>query len=501
MLNGVLADQVPVGQAAEILGVSERHVWRILAAYRKEGAAALAHGNRGRSPSNAVPEQVKAQVVALASTRYRGANHTHMTELLVEREGIVLSRSTVRRALVDASIESPRRRRPPRHRVRRQRMPQEGMLVQVDGSHHDWLEDRGPRLVLLIAVDDATGNVPHALFRHEEDAQGYFFLLQGIIQHRGVPLALYSDRHAVFKHPREPRQAPAGPTQFARAMQELGIQQIFARSPEAKGRVERAAGTFQDRLVTELRLAGATTIEEANEVLWSYLPSFNEQFGVPPSQPTISYRSPDGLHVSSILCFKHRRKVARDNTVKFDWHTLQLLPSTDRPSYAGSFVEVQERLDGELVVRHGNSTIPTQEAPPRPGALRALNGASGRDANELGGLLRSLPRYNVKDRKTGTRTNGVSKEKPKPRRQPTPRQKARWKAVQRAKRRGLSLRGIARELGISRNTVRKYVLAKSPPMFRSHAKTRANGSDPQSKTTDLQDSDTTTTDIFAEQLA
>ena len=209
VLNGVLADQVPVGQAAEILGVSERHVWRILAAYRKEGAAALAHGNRGRSPSNAVPEQVKAQVVALASTRYRGANHTHMTELLVEREGIVLSRSTVRRALVDASIESPRRRRPPRHRVRRQRMPQEGMLVQVDGSHHDWLEDRGPRLVLLIAVDDATGNVPHALFRHEEDAQGYFFLLQGIIQHRGVPLALYSDRHAVFKHPREPRQAPA----------------------------------------------------------------------------------------------------------------------------------------------------------------------------------------------------------------------------------------------------------------------------------------------------
>ena len=289
------------------------------------------------------------------------------------------------------------------------------------------------------------------------------------------------------------RRQPDRP-KFARAMQELGIQQIFARSPEAKGRVERAAGTFQYRLVTELRLAGATTIEEANEVLWSYLPSFNEQFGVPPSQPTISYRSPDGLHVSSILCFKHRRKVARDKTVKFDWHTLQLLPSTDRPSYAGALVEVQERLDGELVVRQGNSTIPIQEAPPRPGALRALNGTSGRDTNELGGLLRSLPRYNVKDRKTRTRPNGVSKENPKSRRQPTPRQKARWKAVQRAKRRGLSLRGI------SRNTVRKYVLAKSPPMVRTHAKTRANGSGPQSETTDPQDSDTTTTDIFAEQL-
>ena len=135
-------------------------------------------------------------------------------------------------------------------------------------------------------------------------------------------------------------------------------------------------------------------------VIWGYVPS---------EQPTISYRSPDGLHVSSILCFKHRRKVARDNTVKFDWHTLQLLPSTDRPSYAGFFVEVQERLDGELVVRHENSTIPTQEAPPRPGALRALNGAGGRNANELG---RSLPRYNVKDRKVKTRTNGGSKASP-----------------------------------------------------------------------------------------
>ena len=210
-------------------------------------------------------------------------------------------------------------------------------------------------------------------------------------------------------------------------MQELGIAQIFARSPEAKGRVERAAGTFQNRLVTELRLAGATTIEEANEVLWSYLPGFNERFGAPPSQPTVSYRSPDGLHVSSILCFKHLRKVARDNTVRFDWHTLQLLPSTGRPSYAGSFVEVQERLDGELVVRQGNSTIPTQEAPPRPGALRALNGAGSRDANELDGLLRSLPRYNVKDRKIRTRPNGASKDKPNTHRQPTPRQRARWK--------------------------------------------------------------------------
>ena len=127
---------------------------------------------------------------------------------------------------------------------------------------------------------------------------------------------------------------------------------------------------------------------------------------MPPAQPTISYRSSDGLHVSSILCFKHRRKVARDNTVRFDWHTLQLLPSTDRPSYAGSSVEVQERLDGEIIVRQGNSTIPTQEAPPRPGALRALNGAPGRDANELDGLpalFASLQRQRPQDQDTNQR--------------------------------------------------------------------------------------------------
>jgi transposase len=247
---------VSKGQAAEILGVSERHVWRILAAYRKEGAVALAHRNRGRRPSNATSEATMAEVVALARIRYQGANHTHLTELLAEREGISLNRSVVRRILVGAGLASPRRRRPPRHRVRRQRMPQEGMLVQIDASHHPWLEERGPRFALLLAVDDATSTVPHALFHQVEDTFGYFLLMEGMARRAGVPLALYSDRHAVFQHQREPRQAPAGPTQFGRAMQELGVQQIFARSPQAKGRVERTAGTLQDRLVTELRLAG-----------------------------------------------------------------------------------------------------------------------------------------------------------------------------------------------------------------------------------------------------
>ena len=420
--------------------MSERHVWRILAEYRKEGAAALAHGNRGRRANNSIPEEARTQVVALARTRYARVNHTHLTELLAEREEIVLGRSTVRRILVGAGMASPRRRRPPLHRVRRQRMSQEGMLVQVDGSVHAWLEERGPRCTLLLAIDDATSTVPYALFRHEEDTHGYFLLMQELIRRCGVPLALYSDRHAVFKYVPGSHQSPA-PTQFGRAMAELGVEQIFARSPEAKGRVERANGTFQDRLVTELRLAGARTISEANQVLWAFLTRFNKRFGVPPAQSTNAYRSPDpDLNLAGILCFKHSRKVARDNTVKYNWHTLQLLPSSERSTYVGAHVVVQERLDGKLVVCYQNQIVPTQEAPPRPGVLRTLNAtrglgsvtvenlAAGMDTNGIGGhereglgAMTAIGRGLAAGRLTTDRESEAVHPKAQPPRPPTPR--------------------------------------------------------------------------------
>ena len=172
VLNTVLEHHLPIAQAAEIMGISERHTKRLLAAYRRDGPAALAHGNRGRRPHNAVPEAAAAAVVKLASNHYAGANHSHFTELLRERESIDLSRPTVRRILTKAGIGSPRRRRSQQHRFRRRRMPQEGMLVQIDGSNHPWLEDRGPKLTLLIAVDDATGTVAQAVFRTSEDTRG-----------------------------------------------------------------------------------------------------------------------------------------------------------------------------------------------------------------------------------------------------------------------------------------------------------------------------------------
>ena len=241
------------------MGVSERHTKRLLAAYRRDGAAALAHGNRGRKPHNAVPETAAAAVVRLASNGYAGANHSHFTELLREREGIDLSRPTVRRILVKAGIGSPRSRRSQQHRYRRRRMPQEGMLVQIDGSQHPWLEDRGPKLTLLIAVDDATGTVAQAVFRTTEDTRGYLVLLEGLVQQWGLPLTLYSDRHAAFKYNARQKPVPVETTQFARVMRDLGIQQIFALSPQAKGRVERMLETFRESLERSVLGASAMT--------------------------------------------------------------------------------------------------------------------------------------------------------------------------------------------------------------------------------------------------
>jgi transposase len=376
VMNGVLERQWTLKEAAELLGISERHGWRLLVKYRRKGAAALAHGNRNRLPPNITSPEVQAQVIALAHEHYAGFNHTHFTELLVEREGISLSRSTVRRLLLGAGIASPRQRRSPCHRYRRERMPQQGMLVQIDGSHHHWLGESGPELTLLLAVDDATGTVPYALFREQEDTEGYFRLMKGIIESHGIPLAVYSDRYLVFCYSKQDETRKISvvdaskPTQFGRAMREIGVTQVFARSPEAKGRIERANGTFQDRLVSELRLAGATTIDEANRILQEFLTRFNEHFGVPASQLESAYRPLCGLDIDGVLCYKEIRKVAKDNTVQYHGKNLQIFPGPERTSYARAHVEVQERLGGQLVICYRGKILTPSEAPPLALQLR-----------------------------------------------------------------------------------------------------------------------------------
>jgi len=370
VLNGVLERQWTVKEAAELLGVSERHGWRLLRSYRRSGAAAIAHGNRNKPPPNLTAPEIRAQIIELARGRYLGFNHTYFTELLAERECISLSRSTVRRLLVSAGISSPRHRHPPCHRCRRERMPQQGMLIQIDGSHHRWLGESGPEFTLLLAVDDATGTVPYALFREQEDTEGYFRLMKGIIERHGIPLAVYSDRYFVFCYSKSDETGKTSivdtgkPTQFGRAMRELGVTQVFARSPEAKGRIERANGTFQDRLVCELRLAGATTIEEANRVLNEFLTRFNERFGIPASQPELAYRSlAEQTDIDGVLCYKEIRKVAKDNTVQYHGKILQIFPGPERTSYARAHVEVQERLDGHLVICYRGKILTPFEVP------------------------------------------------------------------------------------------------------------------------------------------
>ena len=319
---------------------------------------------------------------------------------------------------------------------------------------------------------------------------GLHLLIQRLLQRRGIPLALYTDRHGVFRH--TPGSGlPGMPTQFSRAMDELGIQMIFALSPQAKGRVERMAETFQDRLVTELRLAGASSIGEANSALEQFLPRFNRRFRVPPQYPEPAFRPLDPeLCLEQILCFKHRRKVARDNTVRFQLHTLQLLPERERPSYAGAAVEVLQGLAGRLSVRHEGRIISSQEAPPSPVFLRNGHGSSesvpvrSSSANGLGehwiSTLEPLDSRAEDENGGGLITDGAAtpgRPAAAPTRKPTFLQKERWKAIQKARRKGMSLRAIERELGIHRATIKKYTDAEGPPTRQSRVVSETSSSD------------------------
>jgi transposase len=365
-------------QAAEVMGISLRHERRLIAAYRKEGIAAIAHGNRGNKPHNAIEEEIKQKVVELADTKYSGFNHQHFTEKLGENEGITLSRTSVRNILLKAGIRSPRKRRPPKHRRRRERYPQEGMMLQTDGSPHDWLEGRGPKLCVIGAIDDATNIVPYAFFQYNEDSQGYIRMLKGIVLSKGIPGAIYHDRHSIFevsadKLPSidEQLEGKRPLTQVGRVMEELGITSIPAGSAQAKGRIERLWGTFQDRLVSELRLAGAKTLEEANQVLARFLPEYNHKFGIAASKPESAYRKlPEGFNPDEVFCFKYQRMVGADNVVRFNEHRLQILPSECRLSYARCKVEVHKRLDDSLAVYYQGQNLDTIPAPFEPARLR-----------------------------------------------------------------------------------------------------------------------------------
>ena len=342
------------------------------------------------------------------------------------------------------------------------------------------MEDRGSQFTLLLAVDYATGCVSSTLFCLEETTHDYFLLIDDLVGRWGVPLSLYTDRHAVFTPRIDTGPKSPGETQFTRAMEELGIELIFARSPQAMGSVERMAGTFQDRLVTELRLAGASTVAEANEVLQDLLPRFNNQVRVPARELETAYRSLDpDINVDRIFCFKHPRKIARDNTLKYRWHTLQLAPHERQPSYAGLRVEVLEGLDGSLRVQHTCRIVPSQPAPQRPRTLRRLDEsvASKSIPYHLNGDGLHTEHGHAIDAKTNrvrTRVYDVRRRVATPPHMPNRRQRAWWKAIHQARVRDASIRGIARDLGMSRITVRKYLAAEEPEIVGT-IRTEVNG--------------------------
>jgi len=375
VLTRVLKHELTMTEAADLVGLSERQLWRLRVAFERDGPAGLVHGNRGRPSGRRLEGSLRARVIDLRRTTYAQVNDTHLAELLAEREGIEISRPSLQRILRAAGLASPRRRRPPRHRSRRERMPAEGLLLQLDGSRHEWLEERGPRLTLVGAIDDATGRVPAATFRDQEDAAAYLEILAATVARHGLPGAVYRDRHSAFAPTSPGPTVPGAPdelSQLGRALVELGIGSIIARSPQAKGRIERLWGTFQDRLVAELRLAGVTDRAGANELLASFLPRFNARFAVPPADPVSAWRPvPADVRLERVLVFKYRCKVARDHTIRLHGRDLQLPPGRGGRGYAGRLVEVHVRLDGSIVAFHGERELAVSAAPSEPVQLRA----------------------------------------------------------------------------------------------------------------------------------
>jgi transposase len=352
IIHRVFRSELTVSQAALVMGISERQCYRVKARVNKAGAQGVVHGNRGRACKRKIKEKTVKRIVELAKGKYQGFNDHHLTEKLEEQEKIDLSREKVRRILRAEGIASPKKRRGIKHRSRRERRASEGMMLQVDGSPHDWLEGRGPRLCLIGAIDDATGKVMGAFFAQAESSWGYFHLFSEIFREHGLPQSIYTDCHSVFWTDREPtleeqliNKKPT--TEVGRGLEQLGVTLILAHSPQAKGRIERLWNTFQDRLVSELRLAKAKTVEQATAVLDRYLPVHNRKFAKPAkAQP--AWRKVSSLQIEQALCFKQQRTVAKDNTVTFEGTVLQIAKRSPFRSYANKRIDVHVLLDGAV---------------------------------------------------------------------------------------------------------------------------------------------------------
>lgn len=362
VLSMCLKGRLACASAAGLLGLSVRQIKRLKKRLREEGEAALAHANRGRPNPRRLPARTRQAVVRLARSKYAGFNDHHLCEKLNETEGFALSRETLRRLLRREGLGSPRQRRAPAHRQRRLRVAREGELVQLDGSPHDWLEGRGPQLTALGMQDDASGKILAAQFFPAETSAGYFHLLQSLLRRYGVPTAFYGDRSAVFVRNddrwslEEELAGKRQPTQFGRALADLGVTYIAAQSPQAKGRVERLWGVLQDRLCSELRLAQASDLHAANRVLRKFVTDYNRRFARTPREATTAWRTaPSDL--ARICAFLHQRVVGNDNVVQWQGRRLQIPPQSRRFSFAGAKVQLYQALDGQVRLYYGDTRL------------------------------------------------------------------------------------------------------------------------------------------------
>jgi transposase-like protein len=366
--------------AAEIMQVCYRQAKRILRRYHQEGDAGLVHKGRGQRSNRMRPVSERQRAVTLYTQQYAGFGPLLASEHLAEDHQIVVDHETLRRWLIRAGKWEARRQREA-HRAARERRPRRGDLVQIDGSEHDWFEGRGARGVLMVMIDDAT-NTTLARFYGAEDTAAAYDIFERYVRLHGLPTALYPDRDSIYVCTREAcleeELAQVGPeTQFARAMRELGVELIPAYSPQAKGRVERRHGLFQDRLVKEMRLRGISSIEEANAYLEGpFLKMINERYTVKARDPANGHQPrPTAAILALVLSWQEPRSVAKDWTIRWRNRRLQIDARHAALGLPGRRVIVVERRDGTLAICYGKRLLTFRDAPlpilppPRPAML------------------------------------------------------------------------------------------------------------------------------------
>ncbi len=359
ILSKVVAERMTVVSAAHVLDLSERQVRRLLERIRTDGAASIRHKAIGRPSNNRISDGVRDYAMTLVWERYADFGPTLATEKLTERDGLRVSRETVRGWMSDAGLWLSRKQRRTFHQPRLRREAY-GELVQIDGSEHRWFEDRGPPCSLLVFVDDATGKLMQLRFVRSESAFTYFEALALYLKHHGAPIAFYSDKHSVFRVAMKDARGGQGMTQFGRALCELNIEILCANSSQAKGRVERMNRTLQDRLVKEMRLSGIDTMEAGNVFLPNFVEDYNGRFAVAPARPGDLHRpmnlAPDRL--TEILCKREQRYVGSQLTFSFERKRIMLKETEVTRGLVGRYVETYAYADGRLDVRWKGYCLP-----------------------------------------------------------------------------------------------------------------------------------------------